>query len=292
MNLEIFFYQNFNKNENFYSLLLAQQDETKAIIPKRIAYHYSFEKYTKNYLPSFSADDVKKFYLYANKNSKYLLYKFNNWIESLKGAEKLIIQDTAKAKDSVNLKIIEQKDRQFLMEKIIHGIEFKNPYETSSEEKPEIIDTVEKIYRISRRVCQSHFVAVADSFIEYIHSLDVDEIQQLDDDLKANGWGTKSLVEIENVYELLTIYQMFYYFNGRFALTNGLLVVPDGEVPEGTEKINLKLLYEMFKDTQYHGVVSIQFLCAFGIFFELNILYQKMHILDFIRTFRVKRCVT
>ena len=42
------FYQNFNTNENFYRFVLAQQDETKAIVPKRISYHYSFEKYTQN----------------------------------------------------------------------------------------------------------------------------------------------------------------------------------------------------------------------------------------------------
>ena len=41
---------------------------------------------------------------------------------------------------------------------------------------------------------------------------------------------------------------MFYYLNGRFPLTNGLWIVPDGEVPEGKEKINSKQLYEMFKD--------------------------------------------
>ena len=70
---------------------MAQQDEIKAIIPKRTAYHYSFEKYTKNYLPSFSVDDIEKFDLYTNKNSKYLLYKFNNWLESLQSAEKLLI---------------------------------------------------------------------------------------------------------------------------------------------------------------------------------------------------------
>ena len=72
------FYQNFNTNENFCSFLLAQQDETKAIIRKRIAYHYSFEKYIKNNLPSFSVDDIEKFDLYAIKNSKYLLHKFND----------------------------------------------------------------------------------------------------------------------------------------------------------------------------------------------------------------------
>ena len=56
------------------------------------------------------------------------------------------------------------------------------------------------------------------------------------------------MLEIENAYEMLTTFQMFCYFNGRLPLTNGLLIVPDGETPDGTEKINLKLLYQMFKD--------------------------------------------
>ena len=84
------FYQNFNTNKNFYSFLLAQQDESMAIIPKRFSYHYSFENYAKNFLPSFSADDIKKFDLFSNKNSKFLLYKFNDWIESLQSAENFI----------------------------------------------------------------------------------------------------------------------------------------------------------------------------------------------------------
>ena len=42
------FYQNFNTDENFYSFLTAQQDATKAMIPKRISYHYSFENISIN----------------------------------------------------------------------------------------------------------------------------------------------------------------------------------------------------------------------------------------------------
>ena len=84
------FYPNFNINENFYSFLLAQQDETKAIIPKHVSYHYNFEKYTQKYLLSFLKDDVEKFDLYANKSFKHLIYKFNNHIEAL-GGEKQII---------------------------------------------------------------------------------------------------------------------------------------------------------------------------------------------------------
>ena len=54
------FDQNLNTNENFYSFLIAQQDETKAIIPKRISYHCSFEKYINKYLYSFSIDNAEK----------------------------------------------------------------------------------------------------------------------------------------------------------------------------------------------------------------------------------------
>ena len=36
------------------------------------------------------------------------------------------------------------------------------------------------------------------------------------------------------------------------------------------KKINLKQLYETFKDTNSHGLVSLQFLCALGIFFGVD----------------------
>ena len=87
------FYQNSNTNETFYSFLLAQQDKTKSVVPKRISYSYSFEKYIQSYLPSFSIDDVEKYDLYLNKNAKYLLYKFKYWRESMEG-EKLLIRHT------------------------------------------------------------------------------------------------------------------------------------------------------------------------------------------------------
>ena len=53
-------------------------------------------------------------------------------------------------------------------------------------------------------------------------------------------------------------------------MANGLLIVPDGEVSEGEEKINLKQLYNMFKSTSSHGLVSLQFLCALGVFFGVD----------------------
>ena len=111
------FYNDFNTKQNFSNFLLVQQDESKQFIPKRISYHYSFEKYTRRYLPSFSLKEIDRFDLLSNKNAKYLLYKFNDWIEPM-GAEKKLIRHTSKVRDEIGLQKIEEKDRDFLIEKI------------------------------------------------------------------------------------------------------------------------------------------------------------------------------
>ena len=46
----------------------------------------------------------------------------------LQRGERQIIRHTAKVKDEVGMKKIGERDRQFLVEKIIHGVEFSNPY--------------------------------------------------------------------------------------------------------------------------------------------------------------------
>ena len=71
----------------------------------------------------------------------------------------------------------------------------------------------------------------------------------------------------DNSVELLSTFQLFYHNHGRSQVTNGLLIVPDGEVTEGEKKINLKNLYEMFKYTKWHGLVFIQFFAALSLSF-------------------------
>ena len=46
----------------------------------------------------------------------------------------------------------------------------------------------------------------------------------------------------------MNIFQTFYSLNGCLPLSNGLLVVPDGDAPPGENKVNMKQLYELFKN--------------------------------------------
>ena len=85
----------------------------------------------------------------------------------------------------------------------------------------------------------------------------------------------KSIVEIEDCIEILKLFQLFYYFNGSLPLTNGLFPIPDGETLDSSKKIFLKILYEIFKDTGSHGLVSSQFLLALNLFFGGGVQLSK-----------------
>ena len=124
------YYENHNTGENFYNFLIDQQNEDAAFIPKKFAYRNSFEKYISSFLSAFSIDDVEKYDLYANKNSKYLFYRFNEYIKAY-GGKRRKIKHTKKLKDSIGLKKTEERNTQFLVEKIIHSVQFQNPYKLS-----------------------------------------------------------------------------------------------------------------------------------------------------------------
>ena len=123
------FYENHNTGENFYNFLIAQQNEQAADIPKKFSFRSSFELHISSFLSAFSIDDAEKYDLFTHKKSKYLFYSFNDSVKTY-GSYRRIIRHTLKMKDSVGLQEVEKRSKQFLIEKIDHGVKFQNPYNT------------------------------------------------------------------------------------------------------------------------------------------------------------------
>ena len=211
-------------------------------------------------MQNFSIDDQEKFDLLAFKNSKYLFYRFNDFVK-VYGNPRYKLLHTRKMLDSVALQKVEDENKQFLVEKIIHGVEFENFYQANPEPKPEMIKTIESNYKVARRIYQNLYFDIAELFYEYIQSIDLYGRQDIEEDIKINGWGTvENLSEIKDSMRLLDIFQDFYTATGRLPTFNKLLVVPDGEAQLGENKINMKQLYDLFKNTNSHGLVSSPFL--------------------------------
>ena len=92
-------------------------------------------------------------------------------------------------KDSVALEKIADKSKQFLVEKLIQGVEFESGYENSLEKKNLDVETMEGNYNVARRVYQQLFYDIAELFQEYVQSIDLYEQQDIEEDLKNARWG-------------------------------------------------------------------------------------------------------
>ena len=90
----------------------------------------------------------------------------------------------------------------------------------------------------------------------------------MNNDIRANGWVIKKVTEVNDAEELMNIFQTFYSLNGRLPLSNGLLVVPDTNTTPGENKVNMKQLYELFKNK-----IPVWCLCLFLVLF--NIIWRK-----------------
>ena len=91
----------------------------------------------------------------------------------------------------------------------------------------------------------------------------------MDEDIPANGWGIKKISAVTDSQEMLNIFQKFYSLTGRLLLSNSLLVVPNGDAPPD-EKLNMKQLYDLFTNTDSHGIVSLTFLGLIKFYLEEN----------------------
>ena len=82
--------------------------------------------------------------------------------------------------------------------------------------------------------------------------------------------GDKKITNVNNAEDFINIFQMFYQVTGRLPLCNGLLVTPDSDPPPGEDRVNMKSLYDMFRHTNSHGLVSLPFLGILQYYFEKN----------------------
>ena len=124
-------------------------------------------------------------------------------------------------------------------------------------------------YKEARKVYNCIYTNIAEQFKIYINSLPPNEIDEIENDFRANGNGLLSVRYTESATEMFDSFAMFYYINGRLPYTTGHFFVPECEMPASIEgeKLNLKDLFAKFSRTKSNGLVSAPFLGALLLFF-------------------------
>ena len=129
---------------------------------------------------------------------------------------------------------------------------------------------MEKNYRVLKRVYDSIFATIAENFHLYLNSLSEEEKTEIDSDFVSSGLA--SIRDTESAFDLLSLFDFFYFVNGRFSTATGHTFVPksDFSLEVNEEEVNIKKLYEKFRVTNSHALVASQFLAVLNIFFGAN----------------------
>ena len=94
---------NFNTNESIYDFLLAQQGYEKKLTNGDFCYWGDFSKYINEFLSGIDSEADDRFDLLTDKNAKYLIYRFNGYLQS-QNIEKLKIRHRKIFEDFLHFK--------------------------------------------------------------------------------------------------------------------------------------------------------------------------------------------
>ena len=94
--------------------------------------------------------------------------------------------------------------------------------------------------------------------------------------------------------ELLMLFDLFYFVNGRFPSTTAHTFIPRGNLPMEVngKELNIKKLYEKFRGTNSHGLVSSLFLAGLNIFFSGDPEIRRKFLTEFYQNMTVNTFLT
>ena len=188
-----YLYDNYNTNESIYSFSLNQQDETKQVIHATLTCKNSFSNCLKYFLDDINNETVEKFGFFTYKNVKYLFYKFNDYLLF----NELITVSVRHSKINENkivMKEIQNRDWQYLVELLIKLVEHdKSHLKLLPKAERKIIKRTKYYYRVAQRVYASTYAKMAEIFKINLNSLLSDEIDETENDFRANRNGPLSV---------------------------------------------------------------------------------------------------
>ena len=212
------YYKNNDTNESIFEFMKNQQDSSKGKINFNLMYDGNYNDYFRWILNGFDAYEKTKLDLLTFKNTKYLLYRFNDLLEST-GQPIILIKHSKVTDDYIAAEEIQNQNWQYFIERVIEVCKSKEIGSTIRKSEDFLLNTVENV-TIAKKSYETFYNVVARNFYSTMNKLPIDERDKIKDDfLRENFWA-------ENVVTELDCWISFYFQHGRFPGSQKLISIP------------------------------------------------------------------
>ena len=121
------YHKDLNTGESIYRFILSQRDELKKIINAQLYCGGLFENYLLEFLTGIDSETDARLDTLSNKNLKYLLYRYNDFLIS-RGLSTADIRHTKLTANKTIMEKLQNRDWQLLIESLIYKVEKDNDY--------------------------------------------------------------------------------------------------------------------------------------------------------------------
>ena len=167
------YYKNNDTNESIFEFMKNQQDSSKGKINFNLMYDGNYNDYFRWILNGFDAYEKTKLDLLTFKNTKYLLYRFNDLLEST-GQPIILIKHSKVTDDYTAAEEIQNQNWQYFIERVIEVCKSKEIGSTIRKSEDFLLNTVENV-TIAKKSYETFYNVVARNFYSTMNKLPIDE---------------------------------------------------------------------------------------------------------------------
>ena len=164
-----------------------QQDSSKGMINYDLPFEGSFKDYYKWILNDYNSYEKTKFDLLTLKNTKYLVYRFNDMLKST-GQPMIKIRNSKVTDDYLAAEEIQNQNWQNFIEQVIEVCKSKEIGSAIRKSEDFLLTTVENV-TMAKKSHEIFCNIVQRNFYSTMQQLSVDEQNEIRDDfLRENVW--------------------------------------------------------------------------------------------------------
>ena len=259
------YFNDTDTNESIFDFMKNQQNTSKGLINTDLKFDGTYKNYFQWILNEFDAQEKTKYDFFSFQNTKYLVYHFNDYQNSI-GESLIKIRHSVVTNNYLAAEEVQNPNWQYFIERVIEVCKSKKAVTWIEPTEEFSLTTVENV-TIAKKPYKIFFNIIQRNFNLTIRKISVDEQNRIKEDLLSkNYWWEHALTNLDS---WITFYYHFETFPGSDNFTN----VPHVNLPSylKTEMLLSPLhLYKKFTGKDTNGLVSLYGLAALNIYFEGN----------------------
>ena len=187
------YYDNNDTNESIHSFILAQLNPIAGEINHDFTFDRDYSTYFQWINDAFSESKRNKLDILSNKNSKFLFYHFNDYLQQ--NGEKIHkVKHTTVTEDFIAAEQVQDKNWKYFVEKLLS---FPENAINSSQKENFLLDTKENLL-ILKKTHDQLYNQIAKNFNEMLNKMPFDLYSEIENDFLRENYEIDGVKDLDN----------------------------------------------------------------------------------------------